>query len=166
MILSANMLAFLTAQYGHETGNSLFYAALWSWAEMRGLDGTAAFFAAQSKDEQEHAEKVLAYIHDRNEQLGAISVDFSPTVPADFAGLFTLAQAREQATTAQIYALKAQAMAENDYATCAWLDAPGGLILEQIEEERVIQNILDRIAIRGTDPAAVHDIDVWIAGIK
>jgi ferritin len=166
MILSANMISFLTAQYGNETANSVFYASLQSWAEMRGLDGTAAFLEKQSKGERDHADMILSYIHDRNEQLKSVDMSILPAVPVDFPSLFAMVQGREQATSEQIYAIKAQAEAEGDAMTCAWIMQPGGLILEQCEEERLIQTIIDRITIRGTDAATAHDIDVWISGLK
>lgn len=176
MVLSANMLSLLSAQYGHETANSLFYTALQSWAEMRGLDGTAAFMAGQAAGERKHADMVLAYIHDRNEQLNLGPINVPPASPAHFLDVFTLAQAREVATTESVLSIKAQAEAEGDAATCAWLYAPGGLVLEQVEEERVIQSVLDRIKARTgginfageTVPAAdtpgevIHDIDAWL----
>jgi hypothetical protein len=73
-----------------------------------------------------------------------------------------------------------QADAEGDWLTRAWLMQPAGLAMEQIEEERTIQTILDRIAARrgmvpldaseGIDMAempgnVVHDIDCWIKGL-
>jgi len=179
MILSANMLSLLSAQYAHEIKNALAYASMQSWAEMRGLDGTAAFFAGQSKGETDHANMVLAYIHARNEQLATgLPISWPTEFPASFVGQFLQAQAIERATTDAIYAIKAQAEAEGDYATCAWLSRPDGLILEQVEEENVIQTILDRVTARrglvtldqedgGTVPAempgeVIHDIDAWL----
>jgi len=180
MILSANVLTLLCRQYSHEIANSLFYASLQSWAEMRGLDGTAAYMAAQAKGELAHADKVLRYIHDRNEQLALAPLEIQATAPASFVDLFMLSQARERLTTDMIAAIKAQAEAEGDMLTCAWIVQPSGLAMEQIEEERTIQTILDRITARrgmvpldaseGVDMAempgnVIHDIDCWIKGL-
>lgn len=176
MILSANILSLLSAQYSHETANSLFYHALQSWAEMRGLDGTAAFMAKQASGELDHADKVLAYIHDRNEQLNLGPVTIPASSPAHFRDVFEMAQARERDTTSAILAIKAQAEIEGDAATCAWLMQTGGLVLEQAEEERVIQSIIDRLNARdgmvpldSTETAmasspgeVIHDIDTWL----
>jgi ferritin len=180
MILSANVLTLLCRQYSHEIANSLFYASLQSWAEMRGLDGTAAYMAHQAAHEREHADMVLGYIHDRNEQLTIAGLDLPPASPASFVDLFMLAQARERLTTDMIAEICTQADAEGDWLTRAWLMQPAGLAMEQIEEERTIQTILDRIAARrgmvpldaseGIDMAempgnVVHDIDCWIKGL-
>ena len=180
MILSANILALLCRQYGHEVSNSLFYAALQSWAEMRGFDGTAGYMAKQAAGERTHADLVLGYIHDWNEQLYYSAFDIPTDQPASFVDLFTLAQARERATTDMIAAIKAQADSEGDMLTQAWLMQPSGLAMEQLEEERTIQSILDRISARrgmvyldaseGVDMAempgnVIHDIDCWIKGL-
>jgi ferritin len=135
---------------------------------------------AQGLDELKHAGQVLDYIHDRNEQLTLAGLDIPVVVPASFVDLFMLAQARERLTTDMIAEIDAQAEAEGDMLTCAWLMQPSGLIMEQIEEERTIQTILDRITARRgmvqldagdmADMAempgnVVHDIDVWIKGL-
>ena len=112
MILSGNILKLLSVQYSHETANSIFYTALQSWADMRGLTGTASFLHKQAEGEREHADKVLAYIHDRNEQLTPEPVTVPPVNPAAFTDLFTLAQARERLTTEMILGIKAQAEAQ------------------------------------------------------
>jgi len=95
-------------------------------------------------------------------------------VPVQAAGTFVAqfdsALALEVDTTAAIARVYAQAMAESDMMTGAWLAQPGGLILEQVEEENVIQTIIDRIIARAAYSTAgadlngdvVHDIDVWI----
>ena len=179
MILSANVLTLLCRQYSHEVSNSLFYAALQSWAEMRGLDGTVGYMAKQGADELKHAGQVLDYIHARNEQMTLAGIEIPETSPASFVDLFMLSQARERLTTDMIAAIKAQAEAEGDMLTCAWIVQPSGLAMEQLAEEREIQTILDRITARrgmvpldaseGMDMAempgnVIHDIDYWIKG--
>lgn len=166
MLLSATMLSALSAQYAQEVSNALFYARLQSWAEMRGLDGAAAHFERQADDEMGHAKKVLGYIHDRNEELQPLPVTVSPDAPADFVSAFRMAQERERATSDAIALLLAQA--EGDPMTCAWLTQPGGLVLEQVEEERLAQTILDRITARGEENTgnATHDIDCWLKGLQ
>jgi ferritin len=164
MILSANMLTFLSAQFIKEIYNSVAYAQLQSWADMHGFNGAAKFFASQSSDEVGHSKEVLDYIHARNEMVSAPPSSLGPIAIPGYEGLFRFALALEQETTEALYAIKAQADAEGDLMTCAWLMRSGGLILEQVEEENVIQTILDRIDSRGIDPAAAHDIDVWLEG--
>jgi ferritin len=181
MTLSANLLTLLSEQYALEVANSLFYSSLQSWAEMRGLTGTALFFSDQAAGERTHADKVLAYIHDRNEQLQYAAIVHTPLNPPSFCDAFIMAQERERMTTLAIVTIATQADVEKDIATEAWALQPDGLVIEQIEEERTIQTILDRIYARtgnsvpldaanpipaDTPGAVIHDIDLWIAGLK
>jgi len=177
-MISANILTLLTAQYAHEISNALSYTLMQSWADMRGLNGTAAFFRKQAADEQAHAAKVLDYIHARSEQLSNVPaitpIQVAGLVFDTFVGQFDAALALEVDTTAAIARVYAQAMAESDMMTCAWLAQPGGLILEQVEEENVIQTIIDRIIARAAYSTAgadlngdvVHDIDCWLKGLE
>jgi len=173
-MISANILTLLTAQYAHEISNALSYTLMQSWADMRGLNGTAAFFRKQAADEQAHAAKVLDYIHARSEQLASLP-DIVPVQAAGtFVAQFDAARSIEIDTTAAIAKIHAQAMAEGDMMTCAWLAQPGGLILEQVEEENTIQSIIDRIVVRAVgafagaelDGDVVHDIDCWLKGLE
>ena len=176
MLLSSSILSLLSKQYYHETANALTYTMLQSWAEFHGLDGTASFFGKQAGDEHKHASMVLDYIHARNEKIAPGPVPEIKDAPDQFRASFELAQAIERATTDAVNAIKAQAELEADHATCVWLAMPGGLILEQVEEENTIQTIIDRITARaggvsfdGSDvfPAdlpgnIIHDIDCWL----
>lgn len=181
MILSANMLSLLSRQYAIEVENALRYASLMTWSEMRGLDGTSAFFEKQSVGESDHAAIVLKYIHSRNEQMVASSITWPGTFPESFVDQFLIAQETERATTEALSAIYAQATIEGDCLTSAWLMQASGLLMEQIEEERIIQTILDRVtARRGLVPLnglsdtfmaelpgeIIHDIDVWIKDLK
>jgi ferritin len=163
MILSGNVLKLLTVQYSHEIGNFIFYTALQSWADMRGLTGTSAFFRKQAEGERTHADKILEYIHSRNQQLTPDVIGIPTETPSNFTDLFTLSLEREQMTSELILSIKAQAEAESDGGTCQWLLDPDGLIKEQVEEENIIQTILDRIAFDPT--ASPHFLDLWIGGL-
>lgn len=179
MTLSNNLLVLLSRQYFHEISNSILYTHLFSWADMRGLDGTSGFFKKQADGERSHADMVLSYISDRNLELLPNPVELPPVAPKNYRELFLLAQDRERLTTEKIAEIKAQAEAESDMMTCAWLMQPGNLVMEQIEEENIIQTIIDRLDARSNMvplqnmdavPAdaggnIIHDIDVWLKSL-
>lgn len=167
MLLASTISALLSRQYYHEIGNHIFYSILASWADNRGLDGAVAFCKKQAAGELEHALSIAKYITDRNDELAPGAVP-SAEKPTDFENLFTAVQARELMTTDFIMELLSVATRDGDAATAAWLNAPGGLVLEQVEEENLIQTILDRIAVRrqGDESGAwIHDIDEWLKGL-
>lgn len=159
-ILSAVLLVSLNEQFRHETSNYLRYSARSSWARMRGLEATANFFHKEAEGEHGHAEIVRGWIEDRNQPLTIEPYQFteSSNFPS-FSALFETALQVEYDTTARLQNLFKQAFDEGDFLLTTAVQA---LLSEQIEEESLYRTILDRIAARGDDDAAIHDIDVWI----
>jgi ferritin len=164
--LSEGMLSALNSLYRHELTNHLHYTQFRAWASFRGLTGAEKWFTAQAAGEAGHAERVLAYLIERNEAPEPAPFAFdAPLQDIAFADIFAAVLELERGTTAAWSACYAAAMAEGDYLTCQWLMEPGGLLAEQREEEQIAQTIVDRIAQRGQDTAAVHNIDVWLGGL-
>jgi ferritin len=159
-ILSASLLAMLQDQFRHEVSNAMRYFSRSSWARYRGFEATADFFRKQAEDEQSHVERVMDWIEDRNMALAPSPYAFNEHAdwPA-YNDLFITALDIERNTTAKLTAIYQAALAESDLLL---LGPVGELLAEQAEEENTIQTILDRITARGTDGAAVHDIDLWI----
>lgn len=158
--LSAATLALLQDQYRHEASNHLRYESRSSWARFRGLEATADFFHREAKGEAHHARKVQKWIEDRNEELIPEPFEYTDSSQfADFASLFVTAMQVELTTTEKLQAIYKAALNEGDIQLCTQVSE---LIIEQIEEENTYQTIIDRIVARGTDPGAIHDIDVWI----
>lgn len=164
--IPGTVLALLTKQYYHELANSIRYEMRSAWADYRGLDGTAEFFAKEAEGERGHAAKVLAYIKDRNQALAAGVVDTGENADyLSFNQLFETANEFELLTTAMLEAIHAEAELAGDTLTCQWLYDSDGLLKEQVEEENLYRTILDRIEQRGFDQASIHDIDIWLKSL-
>ena len=164
--LSAGMLSTLNSLYRHELTNHLIYRQFQSWASFRGLNGAEKWLSSQAQGEIEHAGKVFDYILERNEAADPAPFEFAAAVsPSDFAPIFSAILELERGTTAAWSACYGAAMAEGDFLTAQWIMGAGGLMAEQLEEENVAQTIVDRIAIRGQDAAAIHDIDLWLGSL-
>lgn len=164
--LSEGMLSALNSLFRHELANQLHYTQFRAWASFRGLNGAEKWFTSQAAGEAGHAEKVLAYLIGRNEAPEPAPFAFdAPLGDIAFSDIFAAVLELERGTTAAWSACYAAAMAEGDYMTAQWIMATGGIMAEQTEEENVAQTIVDRIAQRGSDTAAVHDIDVWLGGL-
>ena len=164
--LSVRMVDALNSLYRHELTNHLIYSQFRAWASFRGLLGAEKWLKDQADGEAGHAEKVFAYVLERNDILEPAPFAFpGPLGDTTFRGIFDAVLALERGTTDAWSAAYAQAMAEGDYLTAQWLMEPGSLLAEQREEESIAQTIVDRIATRGEDAAAIHDIDVWLGGL-
>ncbi len=161
-ILSTKVLALLNKQYHHELKNHLRYINRASWADRVGLTGTASFFRKQAHGEAEHATQVLDFIEARSMDITPEQISAEP-FPKDLPGIFETAMAIERETTQMLKEISVASFAENDLQTFYWI---ADLVKEQTEEENITQTILDRIKVRGTgDPAAEHDMDVWIGSL-
>ena len=171
--IPAAVLSLLQAQFAHENANYFRYTARSTWASFSGLKGAAAFFSHEANDELDHAKIVRKYIESRNESVicAPFAFDEDGNI-ATFDELFTSALEVERATTAGIEEIYAEAYNVGDFMTCEWV---GKMLAIQVEEENTYQEIIDRIVQRGggqgqdlsltvfrSDPAAVHDLDVWI----
>ncbi len=164
--LSVGMVDVLNSLYRHELTNHLVYSQFRAWASFRGLLGAEKWLKGQADGEAGHAEKVFSYILERNDICEPAPFAFpGPLADVTFRGIFDAVLALETGTTDAWCAAYAKAMSEGDYLTAQWIMDASGLMAEQREEENIAQTIVDRIAIRGEDAAAIHDLDLWIGSL-
>ena len=168
--LSPTIREALSLQYAHEVANSLKYRYRQSWAEFRGLNGCAKYFAREADGEMGHANMVAAYLFERNEELQVKDIPNSELPLVEFVSVFQSTYELELGTTELVKGILALARAEGDFQTEQWLFKPDGLLAIQTGEENEIQTILDRIGqykINGLEPEEmgemIHQIDAWIA---
>lgn len=161
-------LPLINSQFTAERANEQAYRALQSSAEAVNWPGAAAFFANAAEEEGQHAERVKAYIIDRNETpvfeaLPAIT----PIDGKNYAGMFQKALELEKANTARLNALWVEADDTSpDPQTVAWLTNPEGedwpgFIAEQTISERELVDLLAKIERLGPD--GLETFDQWLA---
>jgi ferritin len=136
------VLMEMNRQLNHELGAAHAYQALSIWCAARNLTGFASFFAKQTGEEREHAEKIIDHLIDRGAtpQLTAL-----PAPKADQASLLDVAlqaQAMEEANTRGINAVYEAALAAKDYPAQVLMH---WFINEQVEEEAWCDEMIDRI---------------------
>jgi ferritin len=140
--IPANVLNELNRQLNHELGAAHAYLALSHWCLARNLKGFAAFFAKQSAEEREHADKFIRHALDRR----AAPVLAALAAPKqEFENLLAVAiqaQAMEQANTRGIHAVYEAALAAKDYPTQVLMH---WFIQEQVEEEAWAAEMVERI---------------------
>ena len=160
-------LPMINSQFTAERANEQAYRALSASAEVVNWPGAAAFFANAAEEESQHAERVKAYIIDRNETpvfeaLPAIT----PIDGKDYAGMFKKALELEKANTARLNALWVEADDTSpDPQTVAWLTNPEGedwpgFIAEQTISERELVDLLAKIERLGPD--GLETFDQWL----
>ena len=119
--------------------------------------GFAQWMRQQSAEEHGHAMKLFDFLRERNVTIGLSALDaprtkFGPQ-PLE---VFEIALAQEQGVTRQINALYELALNEKDYSTLQFLT---WFLQEQVEEENVVSDIIDRLRLAGDNAAALLRLD-------
>lgn len=119
--------------------------------------GFAQWMRLQSLEEHGHAMKLFDFLRERNVtiELSALEAPRTKYDPHPL-GVFETALAQEQGVTRQINALYELALNEKDYSTLQFLT---WFLQEQVEEENVVSDIIDRLRLAGDNAAALLRLD-------
>lgn len=155
-MLSPEMTALLNKQIEFEAMASQTYLGMASWAEVEGLEGAAAFFYTHSEEERQHMLKLFHYVNERG---GHAVVPVLGEVPSSYKSIEDACQhllAHEVKVTESICKLIDLAVSLKDHATNHFLQ---WYVQEQLEEERLASQILDKIKLIGNDKAGLYLLD-------
>jgi ferritin len=146
----------LNEQIEMEARSSHFYLAMASWAENRGLSGTAAFLFRHSDEERLHMLKLVRFVNERGGKaiippLASPTTDFS-----DLQSIFSTLLEHETNVTASINEVVDLCLKRKDYTTHNFMQ---WYVAEQIEEEALARNILDKLALIGSDKGGLYLFD-------
>jgi ferritin len=140
--IPAKLLAELNRQLNHELAAAHAYRALVVWCNDQNLQGFARFFAKQTAEEQEHAEKLITHLLDRG-VMPEITAIAAPK--QSFRSLLEVAhqaQSMESANTQGINAVFEAAQTAKDYPAQVLMH---WFIQEQIEEEAWCLEMVERV---------------------
>lgn len=161
-MLNKSIVAKLNDQIALENYSSNLYLQMSAWAEVKGLDGSAAFLRAQAKEELEHMHRLFKYVHETGALPVLGSIEAPPTEFKTIGGLFQKVLDHEKKITKKINELMDSALKENDHSTVNFLQ---WYVSEQHEEEHTIQQVLDKINNIGETGSGVYFIDRAIGGM-
>jgi len=161
-MLSKAMIKKLNDQISLENFSSNIYLQMSAWAEIKGLDGSAAFLRQQAKEELDHMHRLFKYVFETGALpvIGAIKAP--PTEFNSVSDLFQQVLDHEKLVTGKINKLMDSALKENDHSTVNFLQ---WYVAEQHEEEHTIQQVLDKIHNIGESGSGVYFIDRAIGGM-
>lgn len=162
-MLNKKVEKVLNDQIKIEAESSQVYLAMASWAEINGFPGTAAFLYTHSDEERVHMLKLIKFVNDRGGQAIIPKLE-QPT--KDFKSLkniFTSLHDHEVSVTAGINKVVDICLAEKDYSTHNFMQ---WYVSEQIEEETLARNILDKLKLVGNDNSALYFFDRDLAVLK
>ena len=146
----------LNGQIKIEAQSSQIYLAMASWAEVLGFEGVAQFMYAHSDEERMHMLKLVKFINERGGHAKISALDAPPTEFGSFKEMFQELFKHEVKVSACINDLVDICLKEKDYATHNFLQ---WYVSEQIEEEALAINILDKIKLIGDDKGGFYLFD-------
>jgi ferritin len=157
--LSKTLSTALNAQMTKEAQASQIYLSYASWAENQGFDGIANFLFRHAEEERNHMMKILEYILKRGAEVHVTSIPAPPGNPVSINNCFEKVFEHEVENTKAVYKLVKMSFDEEDWATWNFMQ---WFVTEQIEEETLAINLLDKIKIAGGEKAsseALYSLD-------
>ena len=155
-MLTSKIEDALNKQVTVEAASSQIYLAMASWAENLGFEGVSQFMYAHSDEERAHMLKLMKFINERGGHATISELAAPPTEFGSFTDMFQSLFDHEVFVSKSINDLVDIALQEKDYATHNFLQ---WYVSEQIEEEGLARNILDKINLIGDDKSGFYLFD-------
>lgn len=153
----------MNKQINHELFSSYLYLSMAAHFEKEGLPGFASWMKAQSSEEREHAMKFYEHIYDRG---GSVVLEAIEKPQAEFKKpLEVMKQVleHERKVSALITSVYEIALKEKDYPAQVMLQ---WFISEQVEEEKGVTDIIDRLTKVGDAPGMLLMMDAQLGARK
>jgi ferritin len=156
MTLSPKLTKLLNEQINNEMASSYVYLGMAAWFEQTPYSGFAQWMFAQSREETMHALKFYQYVVDRDAKVELQPIAKPKSNFKSPLDVFEHSLKQEQAVTQQINDLFEVAEQVKDHASknlLLWF------LNEQMEEEKTVRDMLDRLKLAGNDPASLLVLD-------
>lgn len=147
-MLSKKIEDALNRQIESEAMSSQLYLAMASWAETKGYSGSAKFLYAHSDEERQHMLKLFQYVNERSGHAVVPALKQPPKTFSSLSEVFNQILKHEVAVSSEINKLVDTCLSDKDYTTNNFMQ---WYISEQIEEERLAKNIVDKLNLIGSD---------------
>jgi ferritin len=153
----------LNDQIKVEAESSQVYLAMASWAEINGFPGSSAFLYAHSDEERMHMLKLIKFVNDRGGKAIIPSLSQPEKDYKTLQNVFGLLLEHETRVTSEINSVVDVCLKEKDYTTHNFMQ---WYVSEQIEEETLARNVLDKLKLIGNDKGALYFFDRDVAAMK
>jgi ferritin len=156
-MLKNKILENLNQQIEKEAYSSHLYLSMASWAETKGLEGTAAWLYEHADEERQHMLKFIAYVNERGGKSHIPALKEPPKEFTSVKALFEDILEHERYITDSINSIVEVCLQEKDFTTHNWLQ---WFVTEQIEEEALVNGILDKLNLLGDSNMYMFDRDL------
>jgi ferritin len=144
--ISKEIEDILNHQVTKEGNAAQIYLSYAIWADTKGYAGVADLLFRHSGEERDHMMKVIRYIQDRGGKAKITALAAPPNDPQNLQECFENIFKHEVDNTTAIYGIVDLAMQQKDWAT--WNFAQW-FVKEQIEEETLAMDLLDKLKVAG-----------------
>lgn len=144
--LSKQIENILNSQVTKEADAAQIYLSYGSWADSEGYGGIANYFFRHAGEERNHMMKVMLYIMERGGTVKLAAIKAPPKNPKNIQDCFEKTFKHEVDNTTAIYDIVNLSHDEKDWATYNFAQ---WFVKEQIEEEKLVMDLLDKLKIAG-----------------
>lgn len=162
-MLSKKIESALNKQIELEAASSQYYLAMASWAETQGLSGVATFLFQHSDEERAHMIKLLKFVNERGGHAIVPALKQPDKTFKNLQLVFEQVLSHEIMVSNEINNLVDVCLKEKDYTTHNFLQ---WYVSEQIEEEALARNIMDKLKMIGTDKGGLYFFDRDLGSIS
>ena len=160
-MLTKRMATALNGQVNVELQSAYQYLAMSAFFESTDLKGFAHWMRIQYQEERAHALKIYDFIHDRDGDVTLLPLAAPATKWDSPTATFEAALEYERQNSSKIDDLCDLAMAEKDHASLAFLQ---WFVSEQVEEEAMANDLLQRLKMVADSNAGLFMMDQELAG--
>jgi len=161
-MISKKLEKAINEQIALEEQSSRIYMAMASWCEVKGLPGAAKFLYEHSDEERQHQLKFVRFLNTRGGYAILKSLDQPGAEYKSIEELFDHVLKHEQHVTKKINELVDICLEEKDHTTNNFLQ---WFVTEQIEEESLVQDVVDKIKLVGESKVGNFHIDMYLANL-
>ncbi len=156
MSIKPKLVSAVNDQIQAEFASAYLYLSMSAWLSENNLHGFAHWMQTQWREETDHAMKLYRFVHDRG---GAVTLQTIKAPTEEFKSplaIFESVLGHERAITQSINDLYELAVNEKDLPLQVVLQ---WFINEQVEEEAMVEEIIDRLKLIGTDGPSIYLVD-------
>ncbi|HOW51187.1 MAG TPA: ferritin [bacterium] len=147
-------------QINYETYSAYIYLAMGAYFDAKGLPGFANWMKVQWQEELFHAKKMYLYLLAKGGRPFYIAIPDPGKEWKTSKAAFEHALKHENSVTARINAIKSEAMKLGDHATSVFYN---WYVNEQVEEEKNVTEIIQKIELLGNDGQGIYLLDKELA---
>ena len=151
-MLDKKIYDLINDQINKELYSAYLYVDFSFYFGGKGLSGFASWYMKQAKEEVEHAEKFIKYVHDNGMKVELLAIDKPDKKLNDDMSVLKMGLEHEQYVTSLINKIYDAAFEIKDYKTMGFLD---WFVNEQIEEEANADELCRKTRFAGDDKNAI-----------